>query len=183
MQTLVLDKAYRPTEVVSWERAVTLLFEGKAEVVTEYEDHEIHSVSLTWKTPAVIRLLYRLKPGKKAIKFSRHNIWSRDCGRCAYCGNKVRREVATYDHVVPRAQGGQTTWTNIVIACVLCNQKKRDRTPAQAGMSLRIKPVRPDKLPDGSPSYILTWRKSHPPEWRAWLTDASYWMGTLESDE
>ena len=52
-------------------------------------------------------------------------------------------EELTLDHVVPRAQGGESRWDNCVLACVECNHAKADRTPQQAGLRLRHKPVRP----------------------------------------
>jgi 5-methylcytosine-specific restriction endonuclease McrA len=169
-------------EVVSWERAFTLLYEGKVEVVTEYEDRQVRTVNMTFKMPAVIRFIKRMRTHKRAIKFSRQNVYARDQGRCQYCGSKVRRDVATYDHVVPRSKGGHTRWENIVIACVDCNQNKRDRTPEQSRMKLRSTPVKPNALPSGG-SFTLTYRKGMPPEWKAFLTDMAYWEGELESDE
>src|SRR5882757_4382078 len=44
--TLVLTQTYRPHKVVTWQKAVTLWFLGKVEVLEEY-DEEIRSVSLT----------------------------------------------------------------------------------------------------------------------------------------
>ncbi len=44
-------------------------------------------------------------------------------GECAYCGS----EATTWDHIVPVAQGGQTTPGNIVPACATCNSSKKDR--------------------------------------------------------
>ena len=132
---------------VHWQRAVALLFQGKVEVVEEYDDKEIRSITFTLKMPSVVRFLRAIRGKKKAVKFSRQNVYARDGGRCQYCISKVARFEATYDHVVPRAHGGKTTWENIVIACVPCNQRKGGRTPAQAGMRLRTLPVRPKKLP------------------------------------
>lgn len=180
-QTLVLDKAYQALEIVSWQRAMTLLCEGKVEVVEEYQDSVVRTVTLQFQTPAVIRFFDKLRTNKRAIKFSRQNVYARDKGRCQYCGNNVRRDIATYDHVVPRSKGGHTNWTNIVIACQDCNQKKRDRLPAQAGMRLRTEPVKPKSL-NGQTSFTLTYRKSYPAEWKQWMTDARYWATELESD-
>lgn len=181
MQTLLLAADYRPLQVVSWERAFVLLFEGKIEIVEEYEDKVIRTVSLTLKVPSVARFLKRLVNTKRAIKFSRQNVFARDRGNCQYCGNKVRRERATYDHVLPRSQGGHTRWENIVISCVDCNQRKRDRTPEKAGMRLRTQPIKPKSLP-GQPSYMLTYRKGMPIQWAQYLQDTVYWYGELESD-
>jgi 5-methylcytosine-specific restriction endonuclease McrA len=47
------------------------------------------------------------------------------------------------DHVVPRSQGGGTTWDNVVTACRDCNHRKGGRTPDQANMKLAIVPRQP----------------------------------------
>ena len=80
---------------------------------------------------------------KKGVKFSRENVYTRDHGMCQYCSRKIPRTEATYDHVTPRRLGGLTRWENIVIACIECNRDKGGRTPEQAGMKLRQKPVKP----------------------------------------
>ena len=46
---------------------------------------------------------------------------------CAYCDEKFGRPELTLDHVTPRR--GQTAYDrqdNLVLACIPCNQKKRD---------------------------------------------------------
>ena len=78
-----------------------------------------------------------------AVTFSRRNIFKRDRYVCQYCGGQPGSEELTIDHVVPRAQGGESRWDNCVLSCVDCNHRKADRTPAQAGMRLRKQPVRP----------------------------------------
>jgi hypothetical protein len=91
----------------------------------------------------------------------------------------VSRPEATYDHVVPRAQGGRTTWENIVIACVPCNQKKGGRTPVQAGMALLSAPVKPRKL-TGSVQLTFAQEKGMPVSWKKFLRDVAYWHTELE---
>jgi 5-methylcytosine-specific restriction endonuclease McrA len=179
METLVLSSGYEPVARVHWQRAVALLFQGKVEVVEEYDDKEIRSITFTLKMPSVVRFLRAIRGKKKAIKFSRQNVYARDGGRCQYCVTKVARFEATYDHVVPRAHGGKTTWENIVIACVPCNQRKGGRTPAQAGMRLRTPPVRPKKLPELL-SVTFTFQPGMPDSWRTWLRDVAYWNAELE---
>ena len=106
-RTLVLDLGYQPLRIVSWQRAVTMLFEGKVEVVEEY-DEDIRSVSVTIKMPAVVRLLRALRGRKKAVKFSRINVMTRDRFRCQYCGLQLPMSRLNYDHVVPRSQNSKT---------------------------------------------------------------------------
>src|SRR5258706_1525270 len=158
METLVLTASYEPVARVSWRRAVTLLFEGKVEVIEEYEDRLIRSVTFEIKMPSVIRFLRAIRARQKTPKFSRENVYARDGGRCQYCMKRVMRHEATYDHVTPCARGGKTTWQNVVIACVPCNQKKGARTVEQAGMNLSSTPSRPKKLPDAL-RFTITFHK------------------------
>jgi 5-methylcytosine-specific restriction endonuclease McrA len=145
-QTLVLSQSFEPIKIVSWQRAITLLFLGKCEVVTEY-DRDIKTTSIVIKMPSVVRLVNAFRRHKKPVKFSRINVYARDGYRCQYCGVQKAIGALTYDHVVPRAQGGQTTWTNVCACCDLCNSKKGNRTPEQAGMCLLKMPVRPIAVP------------------------------------
>ncbi|MBL8955201.1 MAG: HNH endonuclease, partial [Myxococcaceae bacterium] len=128
MDTLVLNATYEPLCRISWQRAITLLFNGKVEVVDEYEDKTVRSVTFELKMPSVVRFLRLLKRRKPVVRFSRENVYARDGGKCQYCTRPVSRAEATYDHVTPRRLGGVTSWDNIVIACVACNQKKGGRT-------------------------------------------------------
>lgn len=180
METLVLNPGYEPVARVPWQRAVTLLFLGKVEVVEEYE-RDVRTVTFTFKMPSVVRLLRALRRGRKVVRFSRENVYARDVGTCQYCARRVARSEATYDHVVPRAQGGQTTWENIVIACVACNQQKGGRTPEQAGMKLRVAPVKPKKLPE-TVRIVLTFQQGVPDSWKTWIQAYAYWNTELDRD-
>lgn len=52
----------------------------------------------------------------------------------------------TLDHIVPKARGGSDSWENLVCACTSCNNKKGDRTPAEAGMPLLKSPFKPSHI-------------------------------------
>lgn len=181
METLVLDARWLPVARITWQRAITLLFLGKVEVVEEYEDKTIHAVTFAVKMPSVVRFLRLLKRRKPVIRFSRENVFARDNGQCQYCGRKVSRPEATYDHIVPRSQGGGTHWENIVIACVPCNQRKGGRTPDQAKMKLRSVAVKPTRLPERM-NFTFTFQKGMPLSWANWLRDMTYWHGSLDED-
>jgi 5-methylcytosine-specific restriction endonuclease McrA len=181
METLVLNQSYHPVARVPWQRAITLVFLGKVEVVEEYEDRTVRAITFEIKMPSVVRFFRSLSKRKPIVRFSRENVYARDHGQCQYCGRKVVRAEATYDHVVPRSQGGKTNWENIVIACVPCNQGKGGRTPEQARMGLRSVPVRPKKLPE-SIRITFTFQKGMPDTWKNWLRDLTYWHGSLDED-
>jgi len=173
-RTLVLSQGYEPLKVISWERAITLLFLGKIEVIEEY-DHDIRSTSMVIKMPAVVRLLSAFKRHKKKVKFSRINIFGRDNYKCQYCGTKEKMSDLTYDHVIPKSRGGKTTWKNIVTCCYDCNSKKRDRTPNESGMHLKCKPSQPNWVP----SLTITISKTTAPSaWASYL----YWTGELDEE-
>ena len=173
-QTLMLDQGYAPVGVISWQRAVQMLSLGKCEVVEEY-DHEIRSQYLVIKIPAVVRLLRVFRKRRKPVKFSRVNVYGRDDYKCQYCGQKFTMNELTYDHVIPRSQGGKTVWSNIVTCCVDCNAEKAGRTPEQAGMKLSKKPTQPVNLPS---VIVPISRTSVPDAWRDYL----YWTGSLDED-
>lgn len=174
VQTLMLDQGYAPVGVVPWQTAISLLYQEKVEVVEEY-DQEVRSAYLVIKVPAVIRLKQPFHRRRKPVKFSRVNVYGRDGYRCQYCGEKCSMKELTYDHVVPRSQGGKTTWTNIVSACVECNAKKAGRTPEQARMKLLKKPVQPVDTPAVT---IPISKNSIPDAWR----DYVWWTTDLERD-
>lgn len=173
-RTLLLSQGYEPIKVISWQRAITLLSLGKVEVIEEY-DAEIRAVSLVIKIPAVVRLLRAFRRHAKPVKFSRINIYARDGYKCQYCGDKCGISELTYDHVMPRAQGGRTTWENIVTCCYPCNYAKGNRTPTEARMALRNVPSRPQWIPAVT---IRVSTKSVPDAWRDYL----YWTGEIQSD-
>jgi 5-methylcytosine-specific restriction endonuclease McrA len=178
MDTLVLDVGYRPMLGVKWETAIVWVLEHVVEVVEEYNDRQIRTPSWAVQMPSVVRFLKKI-PKKKAIKFSRQNIYLRDKGRCMYCGIKVARDDWEYEHVIPRVQGGKTEWNNIVVSCTGCNQRKGGRTPEQAHMHPKVYPIRPKTLPDviGMP-----YRPGMPEAWKTWLQSTVYWQAELENE-
>ena len=179
METLVLTHAYQPVDRISWQRAITLWASDKVEVLEAYDDRVIRSVSIAVKMPSVVRFVYQIRTKRTGVKFSRENVFARDKGRCQYCGEKVTRYEATYDHVVPRRLGGATRWDNIVIACLPCNQRKGGRTPEQAGLLLKVPPARPKSLP---PTMRFTLPRGVPDTWKQYLYDIQYWNGSLDED-
>ena len=165
--TLVLDTGFQVINVVSWQRAMGYIARGRCDVVEEY-DAMVHADT---QMPAVVRLTHQVHRTRQKVKFSRSNILSRDGNRCQYCGSRFSTGDLTYDHVVPRCQGGKTEWGNIVASCYACNQAKGNRTPEQADMRLLRKPVRPSWMPTYNPRLRL---KNVPREWQ------NYWSVELE---
>lgn len=182
MDTLVLNQAYQPVDRICWREAIKNWWLGKVEILEEYEDRVIRSVTFEMHIPAVVRLLEAFNGKKRGVKFSRENVGTRDKWRCQYCNRKVAHHEATYDHVVPRREGGKTNWTNIVIACSPCNVKKGGRRPEAAGMRLlHGPPEKPKSLPETLRLTFIT-KKNVPDSWKQYLTSVMYWQGELESD-
>ena len=178
-RVLVVDAGLQPVNIVSWRRAMTLLFSGedeeetKAPKVIEWsrDGAVISSPSRSYPLPSVIQLGSMLSPWRRRPKFCRKNvIVGRDRCLCQYCGKQFPTEDLTLDHIMPRKLGGLTTWENTVASCVPCNQKKSSRTPEQAGMRLVRKPIRPRDIME---SEVRQSPHGIPPEWR------DYWTGRL----
>jgi len=133
--------------IIPWKKAVRLLVKGKAEPVETGSSTAVivGTGSGAFNIPSIIRLLVTIpwKAHKSRMKFSRKNVMIRDDHTCQYCGVKLGKQGGTIDHVIPRARGGQTTYSNCVASCKSCNNKKADKTPEQAGLKLREKPKRP----------------------------------------
>lgn len=189
-KTLVLNSFYRPHEIVDWKDAVTRMFKGSVEVLAQYDEviahidrHTLQTFpelkralrqviqtdveSIDIKVPAVCVLRRKVSPVKSGIKFSKINVCLRDDFTCQYCATKLPISKLNYDHVIPRFQGGKTVWENIVMSCYPCNDKKRNRTPEQAGMALLKVPVKPAVLPMNEP--LLTIRDDIPEEWEPYV--------------
>ena len=175
-RTLLLNSTYEPLKVITWQRAVTLLWLGKVEMVKSY-DRDIRSVTFKIRMPSVVRLLRFVRRKRPQISFSRRNLFARDEQTCQYCNRHRETPELTYDHVIPRSQGGKTEWTNIVTCCVDCNRRKGGRTPEQAGMRLRRWPRRPENLP-GMVTITIGIRNA-PDSWRDFL----YWNVELVDDD
>jgi 5-methylcytosine-specific restriction endonuclease McrA len=164
--TLMLTPWMAPHRVISWQRAVVLLYLGKVEVLEEYDDWLV-APSLTLRTPAVVRLTKGSVSTKNKVRFSRMNIFTRDGFRCQYCGDRKGVDELNYDHVVPRVRGGKTVWENIVTSCYACNDRKGSRTPDQAGMKLLRKPFKPTSLPLAP---VIRTGKDVPSAWRVYCS-------------
>lgn len=143
---LVLDQSFLPVSQTSWKRALRLVLLEKAEIVAGVADRLIRSAGQVLQRPAVIRLFQSVKR-KHGVRFTPDSIYLRDKGKCAYCRVELTLKQSTQDHVQPKSRGGKTVWENIVLCCFPCNQKKGDRTPAEAGFTLHVKPTKPHSLP------------------------------------
>lgn len=185
-KVLLIDAAMQPVAVVPLKAALTKLYSteerkrsdkwfGKPTVIAYSRDGALIGVRRDIQIPSIIQLGRVVPQHKQRVRFCRKSVFARDEFKCCYCGRGreqgIYAEDLQYEHVVPRAQGGKTCWENVVTACFDCNQRKRDRTPEQAGMKLL-------KLPH-KPTFVMQVKaridyKSMPPEW------ADYWSVTLE---
>ena len=199
-KVLVLNRLYTAVRVISARRAFVMLFKRGAEVISvengaylnydfeswaevaqlqrqfEPDAHTwIHTPSITIAVPKIIRLLSYDRFPQQMVKLNRRNLYARDRNRCQYCGKNFPTRELTIDHVVPRVQGGEHSWTNLVCACVACNARKGGRTPSQAQMRLIRKAVRPKRNP------LITLKLGHEKfsSWKAFL-DEAYWTVELK---
>ncbi|MCZ4281665.1 HNH endonuclease [Kiloniella laminariae] len=133
--------SYFPLSLLSWQDTIKAVFLDRVQIVSEY-DSEVHSPSFQMRLPSVVALKDYVQLDRRPA-FTRFNVFLRDSFTCQYCGVKQASELLTFDHVVPRCQGGGTSWENIVTACQCCNLAKGGRSPGQARMSLQSWPCCP----------------------------------------
>ena len=173
---LVLNADYRPLSYYplslwSWQDTVKAVFLDRVNIISEY-DKVVRSPTFEFRLPSVVCLKTYVKPSRNPA-FTRFNVFLRDCFTCQYCG---RGKDLTFDHVIPRAYGGRTTWENVVTACAPCNLKKGGRTPREAHMPMFSDPHRPTSWE------LQEHGRRFPPNylhetWRDWL----YWDVELEA--
>ena len=196
---LVLNKHYMAIRVVNVRRAIRLLFKELAEVVTfeqgQYSNYDInswidlsevkqafephahdwlHTVKISIAVPRIVRLLGYDRLPRQEVTLNRRNIFARDRNHCQYCGNRFPANELSIDHIIPRSMDGPTTWENLVCACLNCNVKKGNRTPAQAHMHLISDPVKPKR----SPVINLDFGDGRYRSWKQFL-DHAYWSVQL----
>lgn len=142
---LLLNATHEPMALLSMHRVIVLLLQGKVEPVEADVARKIRSSNPTWSMdyPLVVRrVTYVHVPWAKAA-FSRKAVKLRD-KMCMYCGRtSSRKHPLTVDHILPLSRGGKNEWLNVVSACHQCNNRKSNKTPAEAGMRLRSQPYVP----------------------------------------
>jgi len=192
-KVLILNRSYLPIHVTSVRRAFILLYQGIARAVNgQYQtfdfdswsdlsvstrDETVGLVNRVIRVPRVILLVSYDRVPKRHVRFSRYNIYARDNCSCQYCNRRLPRQELNLDHVIPRSQGGISTWENVVCSCHECNRRKGGRTPQQAGMLLARKPLKPKWTPFMQETFSLSRYK----EWMPFLNtvDISYWNTEL----
>jgi 5-methylcytosine-specific restriction endonuclease McrA len=192
---LVLNKSFLPVQITTVRRAFCLLYAGIARAVNsqyetfdydswqqisvERENDTIGLVDRVIRVPRVILLIAYDRVPKRRVRFSRYNIFARDKNTCQYCGKKFLRHELNLDHVIPRGQGGTSSWENVVCSCHHCNRHKGGRTPEEARMRLIAYP----RKPAWTPPFNVSLRGGEiRKEWMPFLdfmVDISYWNTEL----
>lgn len=138
---LMLNASYEPIRVISFERAVTLMVQGRADVVEAVEGRTVRSPSSEWEWPSVIRLREYVKiPFERNIALNKRNVLNRDNFECAYC---EERRATTVDHIHPKSRGGKHEWMNVIASCRKCNNDKDSHLLSELGWELGFQPTVP----------------------------------------
>ena len=135
---LVLNADMEPLQRVSLRHAVRMLVRAVAEVHQAVPDRQLG----VFPMPIAVRLVryvFAKWQHTSGPAWTKRGVLRRDGHACGYCGNSGD----TVDHITPQSRGGRNTWTNTVACCYGCNQRKANRTPAEAGMTLRSRPTAP----------------------------------------
>ena len=151
MAVLLLNASYEPLAVIPQRRAMSLMLRGRVDAATE-DAVTIRGASNVLRIPTVIRLRRYINVPRRGMRWSRRGVLQRDGYRCIYCGVQpgsfqrgrlLSKRDFTVDHLIPRSRGGKNSWVNTACACPRCNNRKGDRTPHEAGMTLYWEPKTP----------------------------------------
>ncbi|HOU18298.1 MAG TPA: HNH endonuclease [Candidatus Marinimicrobia bacterium] len=159
---LVLNQTYEPLHICDVKRAIVLILEDKASLVKAFDHQMLKTVRQNFEIPSVIRIHKYIKVQHWEAVLNKANIFRRDNFTCQYCG--ARNVPLTIDHIIPKVHGGQDTWTNLITACITCNNKKGNRNLIESGMVLRTKPIKPHKI-----NTLQRFAESPIDEWRPYL--------------
>ncbi|MEW6211238.1 MAG: HNH endonuclease [Acidobacteriota bacterium] len=135
----MLNASFEPINVCSARRAIILILKGVA-YPEEHSSHWIHSARFSMPMPSVIRLVEYIHIPFERKSLSRKNILLRDHNTCQYCLRVFAPQDLTLDHIIPRSQGGDSSWDNLVACCRACNNRKGDHPPEAVGMKLHKRP-------------------------------------------
>jgi 5-methylcytosine-specific restriction endonuclease McrA len=137
-RVLLLNQTYEPLGTISVARAIIMTFKDTVTIEELDGDRVLRSVRASFPVPSVIRrrTYINVRRRLEASSMKRMRIYMRDKYRCQYCGEKKGVPELTLDHILPRSRGGDNSPVNIVTACVPCNNRKSNRTPAEARMPL-----------------------------------------------
>jgi len=189
--TLVLNRNWQPVGVATVARSLVKVWNDTARIVdpADYQQYTwidwsalspfggapfIQTSRSRLRVPEVVTLTRYDRLPVNAVTFSRRNVFKRDRFTCQYCGRQPGADELTIDHVMPRAQGGVSSWDNCVLACVDCNTRKADRTPQQAGLKLQCVPSRPRWKPFYASADVRI------SSWSRFVSEA-YWNAELET--
>lgn len=141
-KTLLLSASYEALSFINEKKVFKFLFKDKVDVISTWEEVMDWGQSKV-KFPSILKLKSNIKRNFIIVNFSRKSLIKRDKSTCQYCGKVLTASQITVDHIIPKAQGGGTSFINCVICCQTCNFNKADKTPEQAGMKLIRRPVHP----------------------------------------
>lgn len=145
-KVIKLNANYCFLDLITTKRALSLYVAGKINIVLENEKLPPVHPRIKIRPPVAVVLREFKKVPYKKIILNRKNVFLRDGYKCQYCGKPLGKlNTATWDHVVPKSKhrGNRNTWDNLVTCCRKCNNRKGDRTPAEAGMKLARIPFIP----------------------------------------
>lgn len=166
-KVLVLNKSWAPIGIITLDKALKkiagtykdgtpkaciidtlndfamLTWDDWAKLRPQEGEPSMRSVNAVFRIPEVIHYTRYDKLPTQKVHYNRRTIYRRDNNICQYCGKNKPGNELSLDHVIPRCQGGLTTWENIVVACTNCNAKKAGRTPREANMRLLSVPKKP----------------------------------------
>ncbi len=175
---LVLNKNWQPVDEITVEVALANMCKGSVRGMEmgdmrpvtweEWITLSVRDTDLSLKTirgpvrvPRVVLANDYAGMPEKEPKLDRKGVGERDRYRCGYTGDYCPD--GNLDHVVPASRGGKRSWENITWSRKDINHLKANRTPEEAGLKLRHKPIKPRRI-----KACMRIRAKHP-DWKPFV--------------
>jgi hypothetical protein len=130
-KTLLLDKIYQPIAFLNFRRMAKLVMTNRVEVIDIWQNLFLYG---NIEYPSIVKLNNYIRKKPIIPRFCFKGVLKRDKYCCQYTGIQLSSSKLTIDHVIPKSQGGKSSWNNCVTATLEINLKKGNRTPEEAGL-------------------------------------------------
>jgi len=87
----------------------------------------------------------------RTSKEEKEYLFTKQKGKCMYCGNKYPIQIFHVDHKTPRDCDGKNTITNKQLLCGSCNTRKRGLTDGKFRKTYGLPGSRTAKTPPSKP--------------------------------
>lgn len=118
----VVQPSTNPFELVRFktQNGKSIVYTNKHGIITSFSSDEAHDAYTKFKQNKPLKLVNRKRAQLTARK---KNLAIRDGKQCFFCGEKMRIDQLTVEHLLSFSHGGTDNPNNLCLACQPCNKE------------------------------------------------------------